>query len=107
MDIISKLKRYNERKCNYAFFILPTRLVQVSKKAKETQDKDLNSPEKINEEFQKLYIEWKGLKEEPNGIPRFYYKIPAEDNILLLKLREESRNCAIARKKILTFYMLR
>ncbi|XP_067124424.1 serine/threonine-protein phosphatase 2A regulatory subunit B'' subunit gamma-like isoform X1 [Centruroides vittatus] len=80
MDIISKLKIYNERK------------------SKETQDKDLNSPEKINEEFQKLYIEWKGLKEEPNGIPRFYYKIPAEDNILLLKLREESRAVFLQRR---------
>uniref|UniRef100_A0A4W5QV15 Protein phosphatase 2, regulatory subunit B'', gamma n=1 Tax=Hucho hucho TaxID=62062 RepID=A0A4W5QV15_9TELE len=43
--------------------------------------------------FTKYYTEWRGgsSRENYKNIPRFYYRLPAEDEVLLQKLREESR----------------
>uniref|UniRef100_A0A672SPH8 Protein phosphatase 2, regulatory subunit B'', gamma n=1 Tax=Sinocyclocheilus grahami TaxID=75366 RepID=A0A672SPH8_SINGR len=45
--------------------------------------------------FTKCYSEWKGGEKGEDDsfkhIPRFYYRLPAEDEVLLQKLREESR----------------
>nr|XP_055217281.1 serine/threonine-protein phosphatase 2A regulatory subunit B'' subunit gamma isoform X3 [Gorilla gorilla gorilla] len=52
--------------------------------------------------FTKYYSEWKGGRKNTNEfyktIPRFYYRLPAEDEVLLQKLREESRAVFLQRK---------
>ncbi|XP_078515501.1 serine/threonine-protein phosphatase 2A regulatory subunit B'' subunit gamma isoform X1 [Lissotriton helveticus] len=51
--------------------------------------------------FTKFYNEWKGNKSgrtSSQNIPRFYYRLPGEDEILLQKLREESRAVFLQRK---------
>ncbi|TRY75925.1 hypothetical protein DNTS_033490 [Danionella cerebrum] len=52
--------------------------------------------------FTKYYTEWKGGHKRENDsfqhIPRFYYRLPAEDEVLLQKLREESRAVFLQRK---------
>ncbi|KAM9239534.1 serine/threonine-protein phosphatase 2A regulatory subunit B'' subunit gamma isoform 3-T3 [Leptosomus discolor] len=52
--------------------------------------------------FTKYYMEWKGGRKSGNmsytNIPRFYYRLPAEDEVLLQKLREESRAVFLQRK---------
>ncbi|CAI5764170.1 Serine/threonine-protein phosphatase 2A regulatory subunit B'' subunit gamma [Podarcis lilfordi] len=52
--------------------------------------------------FTKYYLEWKGGRKNAStsymSIPRFYYRLPAEDEILLQKLREESRAVFLQRK---------
>ncbi|XP_008572087.1 PREDICTED: serine/threonine-protein phosphatase 2A regulatory subunit B'' subunit gamma isoform X3 [Galeopterus variegatus] len=52
--------------------------------------------------FTKYYSEWKGGGKNSNEfyktIPRFYYRLPAEDEVLLQKLREESRAVFLQRK---------
>ncbi|XP_058018242.1 serine/threonine-protein phosphatase 2A regulatory subunit B'' subunit gamma isoform X3 [Ahaetulla prasina] len=52
--------------------------------------------------FTKYYLEWKGGRKSAStsyvNIPRFYYRLPAEDEILLQKLREESRAVFLQRK---------
>ncbi|GAB6020656.1 Serine/threonine-protein phosphatase 2A regulatory subunit B'' subunit gamma [Chamberlinius hualienensis] len=73
---------------------------------KKSAEKSLNSQtdeHKIAEEklFEKYYLEGKGehFRSESNaGIPRFYYKLPSEDEIILQKLREESRAVFLQRK---------
>lgn len=62
------------------------------------ETEDSISQKEIDEQFRKLYIEWKGLEKQDNVIPRFYYKIPSENNVLLLKLREESRAVFLQRR---------
>uniref|UniRef100_A0A3B5M2T8 Protein phosphatase 2, regulatory subunit B'', gamma n=1 Tax=Xiphophorus couchianus TaxID=32473 RepID=A0A3B5M2T8_9TELE len=63
-----------------------------------------NEEEKKAEEtelFTKYYSEWRsevGTDESYKTIPRFYYKLPAEDEVLLQKLREESRAVFLQRK---------
>uniref|UniRef100_G3U287 Protein phosphatase 2 regulatory subunit B''gamma n=1 Tax=Loxodonta africana TaxID=9785 RepID=G3U287_LOXAF len=51
--------------------------------------------------FTKYYSEWKGGRKNTNEfyktIPRFYYRLPAEDEVLLQKLRE-SRAVFLQRK---------
>uniref|UniRef100_A0A8C6Z477 Uncharacterized protein n=1 Tax=Nothoprocta perdicaria TaxID=30464 RepID=A0A8C6Z477_NOTPE len=52
--------------------------------------------------FTKYYMEWKGGRKSGDtsymNIPRFYYRLPAEDEVLLQKLREESRAVFLQRK---------
>uniref|UniRef100_A0A2K5P8S3 Uncharacterized protein n=1 Tax=Cebus imitator TaxID=2715852 RepID=A0A2K5P8S3_CEBIM len=52
--------------------------------------------------FTKYYSEWKGGRKNTNEfyktIPRFYYRLPAKDEVLLQKLREESRAVFLQRK---------
>ncbi|XP_042629608.1 serine/threonine-protein phosphatase 2A regulatory subunit B'' subunit gamma isoform X1 [Cyprinus carpio] len=68
----------------------PDGRTEEEKKAEET------------ELFTKYYTEWKrGEKGEEDSfkhIPRFYYRLPAEDEVLLQKLREESRAVFLQRK---------
>ncbi|KPP75279.1 serine/threonine-protein phosphatase 2A regulatory subunit B'' subunit gamma-like [Scleropages formosus] len=69
--------------------------------------KDERSEEEKKEEelslFTKYYTEWKGGASATDqssykNIPRFYYRLPAEDEVLLQKLREESRAVFLQRK---------
>ncbi|XP_061824401.1 serine/threonine-protein phosphatase 2A regulatory subunit B'' subunit gamma isoform X1 [Nerophis lumbriciformis] len=51
--------------------------------------------------FTKYYSEWKGgghNNKSYESIPRFYFKLPTEDEVLLQKLREESRVVFLQRK---------
>ncbi|XP_076063118.1 serine/threonine-protein phosphatase 2A regulatory subunit B'' subunit gamma isoform X2 [Oratosquilla oratoria] len=59
--------------------------------------------EEVEKLFEKYYCEWKGIKPEEanpfrNVIPKFYQKLPAEDDQLLQKLREESRAVFLQRR---------
>ncbi|XP_032882334.1 serine/threonine-protein phosphatase 2A regulatory subunit B'' subunit gamma [Amblyraja radiata] len=79
---------------------LKSRLVAgASQKPKKT-DQELKDNEM--DLFTKYYVEWSGDKKKNNlsyrNIPRFYYRLPAEDEILLQKLREESRAVFLQRK---------
>ncbi|XP_013414956.1 serine/threonine-protein phosphatase 2A regulatory subunit B'' subunit gamma isoform X1 [Lingula anatina] len=60
------------------------------------------SKEEEKEHFKKLYTEWKGpskyKQDSYQKIPKFYYKLPSEDEILLQKLREESRAVFLQRR---------
>ncbi|KAG8449543.1 hypothetical protein GDO86_016261 [Hymenochirus boettgeri] len=66
---------------------------QVPKSEEEMKDEEMNL-------FTKYYTEWKGCQKESisRNIPRFYYRLPAEDEILQQKLREESRAVFLQRK---------
>ena len=80
----------------------------VQKKKEEAARK--NIPEKSDEvkkaeemeQFTDLYTKWKGKANDDNKsykkIPRFYYRLPSEDEVLLQKLREESRAVFLQRK---------
>uniref|UniRef100_A0A6Q2YZJ0 Serine/threonine-protein phosphatase 2A regulatory subunit B'' subunit gamma n=1 Tax=Esox lucius TaxID=8010 RepID=A0A6Q2YZJ0_ESOLU len=74
------------------------RRLASSKKDERTEE------EKKAEEtalFSKYYTEWRGggsNRENYKNIPRFYYRLPAEDEVLLQKLREESRAVFLQRK---------
>ncbi|KAE8587406.1 hypothetical protein XENTR_v10021962 [Xenopus tropicalis] len=50
--------------------------------------------------FTNYYTEWKGggKVSSAQNIPRFYYRLPAEDEVLQQKLREESRAVFLQRK---------
>uniref|UniRef100_A0A673N7Q5 Serine/threonine-protein phosphatase 2A regulatory subunit B'' subunit gamma n=1 Tax=Sinocyclocheilus rhinocerous TaxID=307959 RepID=A0A673N7Q5_9TELE len=64
------------------------------------QDKMMNEEKKAEETelFTKYYSEWKGEDDSFKHIPRFYYRLAAEDEVLLQKLREESRAVFLQRK---------
>ncbi|XP_012922066.1 serine/threonine-protein phosphatase 2A regulatory subunit B'' subunit gamma isoform X7 [Heterocephalus glaber] len=70
------------------------------------QDYEKKSEQELKDEemglFTKYYSEWKGGGKNTNEfyktIPRFYYRLPAEDEVLLQKLREESRAVFLQRK---------
>lgn len=58
--------------------------------------------EACNELFTKYYTQNKakihGSKKDTTGIPRFYFKLPTDDDLLQQKLREESRAVFLQRK---------
>nr|XP_002127549.1 serine/threonine-protein phosphatase 2A regulatory subunit B'' subunit gamma [Ciona intestinalis] len=67
--------------------------------------KDKTEQEKKDEEnklFHEFYNKWKGESEKTTKsykqIPRFYYRLPNDDEVLLQKLREESRAVFLQRK---------
>uniref|UniRef100_A0A3Q3DAT2 Serine/threonine-protein phosphatase 2A regulatory subunit B'' subunit gamma n=1 Tax=Hippocampus comes TaxID=109280 RepID=A0A3Q3DAT2_HIPCM len=63
-----------------------------SQEEKKSEEMDL---------FTKYYSEWKGGSDKNKSyknIPRFYFRLPAEDEVLLQKLREESRAVFLQRK---------
>uniref|UniRef100_A0A8C5BAK1 Protein phosphatase 2, regulatory subunit B'', gamma n=1 Tax=Gadus morhua TaxID=8049 RepID=A0A8C5BAK1_GADMO len=72
--------------------------------ANSTRKDERNEDEKKAEEtelFTKYYSEWKAGSNRDSSykkIPRFYYRLPAEDEVLLQKLREESRAVFLQRK---------
>lgn len=87
MDLIESLKQYNKEKALQ----------------KEIENEVSNSAEKETDEelLTKYYTEWKGgisKDESYQSIPKFYFKLPGEDDILLQKLREESRAAFLQRK---------
>ncbi|XP_074680724.1 serine/threonine-protein phosphatase 2A regulatory subunit B'' subunit gamma isoform X2 [Strix aluco] len=72
----------------------------AARRAPKKSEQELKDEEM--ELFTKYYMEWKGGRKSGNtsytNIPRFYYRLPAEDEILLQKLREESRAVFLQRK---------
>ncbi|KAK7836003.1 hypothetical protein U0070_004094 [Myodes glareolus] len=70
-------------------------IVRGKKSEQELKDEEMDL-------FTKYYSEWKGGSKNTNEfyktIPRFYYRLPAEDEVLLQKLREESRAVFLQRK---------
>ncbi|CAJ0928319.1 unnamed protein product [Ranitomeya imitator] len=70
----------------------------------EKSNKARKSEEEMKAEemamFTKFYTERKGGQKDSNSpnIPRFYYRLPAEDEVLQQKLREESRAVFLQRK---------
>ncbi|KAE8289639.1 Serine/threonine-protein phosphatase 2A regulatory subunit B'' subunit gamma [Larimichthys crocea] len=77
----------------------------VLKRRLDNSRKGERSEEEVRAEetelFTKYYTEWKGggdRDESYKNIPRFYYRLPAEDEVLLQKLREESRAVFLQRK---------
>uniref|UniRef100_A0A3B4YR77 Protein phosphatase 2, regulatory subunit B'', gamma n=1 Tax=Seriola lalandi dorsalis TaxID=1841481 RepID=A0A3B4YR77_SERLL len=77
--------------------ILKRRLANPKKDERSDEEKKAEETEL----FTKYYTEWKGGKDKDKSyknIPRFYYRLPAEDEILLQKLREESRAVFLQRK---------
>ncbi|KAB1278339.1 Serine/threonine-protein phosphatase 2A regulatory subunit B'' subunit gamma [Camelus dromedarius] len=70
-------------------------LLPEKKSEQELKDEEMDL-------FTKYYSEWKGGRKNTNEfyktIPRFYYRLPAEDEVLLQKLREESRAVFLQRK---------
>ncbi|XP_064601702.1 serine/threonine-protein phosphatase 2A regulatory subunit B'' subunit gamma-like [Liolophura sinensis] len=73
---------------------------------KHLEKKKRRPPEEVKaEETERcieLYNKWKGPKNGNEAsyaaIPKFYYKLPAEDELLLQKLREESRAVFLQRR---------
>lgn len=67
----------------------------------EKKDPEKQKAEEV-EVFTKLYTEMRGPKENEDQsydvIPKFYFKLPGEDEILLQKLREESRAVFLQRR---------
>ena len=77
----------------------------VSSKNAEDAQPESTEEEKTAKEldgFTKMYATWKGSltseSESYKAIPRFYYRLPAEDEVLLQKLREESRAVFLQRR---------
>ncbi|XP_074645299.1 serine/threonine-protein phosphatase 2A regulatory subunit B'' subunit gamma-like isoform X2 [Tubulanus polymorphus] len=76
------------------------------RKFNEMRQKDNSSLDQLKANeldlFTKIYQEWKGPDQHRMGtykaIPRFYYKLPSEDETLLQKLREESRAVFLQRR---------
>ncbi|KAK0178320.1 hypothetical protein PV328_002280 [Microctonus aethiopoides] len=70
----------------------------------DREKKDAAEIEKEEEKnFETFYREWKGSKAEDNDttykvIPKFYFKLPKEDEILPRKLREETRALFLQRR---------
>ncbi|KAM4724315.1 serine/threonine-protein phosphatase 2A regulatory subunit B'' subunit gamma [Anableps anableps] len=77
--------------------LLKRRLAGSKKDARKEEEKKAEETEL----FTKYYTEWRsglGTDESYKTIPRFYYKLPAEDEVLQQKLREESRAVFLQRK---------
>ncbi|XP_005623382.1 serine/threonine-protein phosphatase 2A regulatory subunit B'' subunit gamma isoform X2 [Canis lupus familiaris] len=74
---------------------MPNTRTNRKKSEQELKDEEMDL-------FTKYYSEWKGDRKNTNEfyktIPRFYYRLPAEDEVLLQKLREESRAVFLQRK---------
>ncbi|XP_052638568.1 serine/threonine-protein phosphatase 2A regulatory subunit B'' subunit gamma isoform X1 [Harpia harpyja] len=72
----------------------------AARRAPKKSEQELKDEEM--ELFTKYYVEWKGGRKGGSisymNIPRFYYRLPAEDEVLLQKLREESRAVFLQRK---------
>ena len=82
-------------------------LSDITKKsgAKPNLQTDEAEAKRQNEEemelFSKVFDEQKSFTSHPknyNTIPRFYFKLPTDDEVLLQKLREESRAVFLQRK---------
>ncbi|XP_071550751.1 serine/threonine-protein phosphatase 2A regulatory subunit B'' subunit gamma-like [Panulirus ornatus] len=71
---------------------------------------EISEEENVDKLFEKYYCEWKGINRESTAnrsgtgysllpvIPKFYHKLPPEDDQLLQKLREESRAVFLQRR---------
>lgn len=93
----------------------------LDKREKETASQDntkedsgfnceISEEENVDKLFEKYYCEWKGINRESTAnrsgtgysllpvIPKFYHKLPPEDDQLLQKLREESRAVFLQRR---------
>ncbi|XP_071962016.1 serine/threonine-protein phosphatase 2A regulatory subunit B'' subunit gamma-like isoform X2 [Antedon mediterranea] len=77
-------------------------LLKVNSSQKTENEMKLDE-EKCDKKFEELYLKFKGQPNEEKStsyakIPRFYYKLPSEDETLLQKLREESRAVFLQRR---------
>ncbi|EDO46756.1 predicted protein [Nematostella vectensis] len=77
--------------------------VERKKEEKSDEADEAHNSELETELFTKYYTEWKGKagdkgKGSFSTIPKFYYKLPSEDEVLQQKLREESRAVFLQRK---------
>uniref|UniRef100_A0A671XL82 Serine/threonine-protein phosphatase 2A regulatory subunit B'' subunit gamma n=1 Tax=Sparus aurata TaxID=8175 RepID=A0A671XL82_SPAAU len=73
---------------------------RIANSKKDVRSEEENKVEET-ELFTKYYTEWRGGGDRDKSyknIPRFYYRLPAEDEVLLQKLREESRAVFLQRK---------
>lgn len=77
----------------------------VAEKEENKKQPELTEEERTANEldrFSELYTKWKSgsssESESYKSIPRFYYRLPAEDEVLLQKLREESRAVFLQRR---------
>ena len=75
-------------------------LKQYCKNKPKQSEEDQQSEEM--EIFNEFYQKWKGPNQDEHktykDIPRFYFKLPSEDEVLLQKLREESRAVFLQRR---------
>ena len=65
------------------------------------EDEAKKQQEEEMELFSKLFEQERSSTSDPknyNKIPRFYFKLPSDDEVLLQKLREESRAVFLQRK---------
>ncbi|KAK8746623.1 hypothetical protein OTU49_017112 [Cherax quadricarinatus] len=100
MDLKSLLQSHLEKQEKEK--IAQEDLLEVSKLTEGSINED--TTDKL---FEKYYCEWKGIDKGLTGssnrssysvIPRFYHKLPPEDDQLLQKLREESRAVFLQRR---------
>ncbi|RLU27401.1 hypothetical protein DMN91_001205 [Ooceraea biroi] len=78
-------------------------LLQNSISTKKLENNPEESEKSEDEYFQKIYQQWKGIKAKNDDstykvIPKFYFKLPKEDEILPQKLREETRALFLQRR---------
>ncbi|XP_017761965.1 PREDICTED: actin-binding protein anillin-like [Eufriesea mexicana] len=69
----------------------------------KSEVKSEDNEKREDEYFQKIYEQWKGAKAKDKDltykvIPKFYFKLPKEDEILPQKLREETRALFLQRR---------
>ncbi|KAK2169605.1 hypothetical protein LSH36_8g01093 [Paralvinella palmiformis] len=79
--------------------LVKQRLRELIDKKPQKSKEELENEEM--EKFTELYTEWKGpekTSETYKMIPKFYFKLPSEDEFLLQKLREESRAVFLQRR---------
>ncbi|MCL4165275.1 UNVERIFIED_CONTAM: hypothetical protein GTU68_051027, partial [Idotea baltica] len=80
--------------------IFSARLERLENKKKNASSEEVN----VDKLFEKYYLEWKESSKEgktPNTIsviPKFYHKLPSDDDQLQFKLREESRSVFLRRR---------
>ncbi|XP_076622362.1 serine/threonine-protein phosphatase 2A regulatory subunit B'' subunit gamma-like isoform X2 [Colletes latitarsis] len=69
----------------------------------KSEEKLEKNEQKEDQYFKKIYEQWKGAKAKDKDltykvIPKFYFKLPKEDEILPQKLREETRALFLQRR---------
>lgn len=108
MDLKAILKRKVSHmkgiklECTFWFTVLISyRVVEKNEKVdQEQQKKELEDIE--DKYFEKYYNELKNTKQDSNcsykQIPKFFFKLPKEDDLLQQKFREEARSIFLQRR---------
>lgn len=76
---------------------------KLRKTVEKTKTEKSDIGEKVNdiELFNNYFLKWKNSKQKDSpsaAIPRFYFKLPSEEEVLLQKLREDARAAFLQRK---------